>query len=334
MEHSLNTGVSVIICTYNGKERLSQTLNHLASQKTSIPCEIIFVDNASTDGSKEFADAWWKNNGTSKIAFHSFIQPILGKSNAQELGYEKAQYKYMLVCDDDNWLSDVYVETAFNIMEQNPNIGALGGWCEAVFENEKPEWFDVYAKYFAVSKQGNKTGDITQNKGCLYGAGMVLCKSHWLQLKSLEFEHLLSCRKGNNLSSGGDTEYSFALRLLGYSIWYDDRLYFKHFMSGNRLNLKYVSRLRKAMSYSNFVLWPYRDLLNGKTRKKSHFYKQAFKDLKTFGINRFWLLFTGDYEEKEMAKLYFRNLYFLFFSYSEYKKNLIFISNWYSISKS
>lgn len=324
----MKNGISIIICTYNGKDRLSDTLLHIANQQLNIPCEVIFVDNASNDGTRNFADEWWKNNGNPKINYSSFQQPIPGKSYAQDLGYEKAHYEYLLVCDDDNWLCEKYVQTAFNIMESHEEIGALGGWCEAEFEGEKPNWFDQYAKYFAVSKQGSANGDITDKKGCLYGAGMVIRKSHWLQLKELGFEHLLSCRKGNSLSSGGDTEYSYALRLLDYKIWYDERLYFKHFMTKGRMNLNYLSNLRKAMTYSNSILWSYLDILKPSERS----YKQIFaKGLK--GVFKEWAKFikqllVDDFEEREIAKEYFRNFYYLVFNTPTYKKNKQFIKSW------
>lgn len=315
-------GVSIVLCTYNGKSRLEQTLKHLAAQKIAFPCEIIFVDNASTDGTKAYGDDWWEKHGSSAISYRSFEQPIPGKSYAQDLGYDKAQYEYILVCDDDNWLCDIYVQTAYDIMTENKNIGALGGWCDAVFESEKPEWFETYAKYYAVSKQGELSGDVTSKKGCLYGAGMVLRKSHWLQLKALGFNHLLSCRKGDSLSSGGDTEYSYALRLLGYKIWYDERLYFKHYMTTGRLNLNYLARLRKAMVYSNYILWAYQDVLKGKERTSLDFKKEVFKDVPLYFTNKIVSLIFGDFEKKEIAKQYFISVKNKLFNYATYKKNI------------
>ncbi|MDO6597685.1 glycosyltransferase [Oceanihabitans sp. 2_MG-2023] len=321
-------GISIVLCTYNGKKRLEQTLQHIAAQKITVPCEIIFVDNASTDDTKEYADTWWKTHGASQIEYYSFIQPIPGKSYAQDLGYEKAQYEYILVCDDDNWLCDIYVETAYQIMTENTSIGALGGWCDAVFELEKPAWFSTYSKYFAVSKQGKQSGDITNQKGCLYGAGMVLRKSHWLQLKTLGFNHLLSCRKGDSLSSGGDTEYSYALRLLGYKIWYDERLYFKHFMTDGRLNLNYLSRLRKAMVYSNHILWPYQDLLKGKERTALDFKKEVFQHVPIYFTKKILNLCIGNFEKKEISKKYLINSKYKLFNYATYKQNLQSIKAW------
>lgn len=321
-------GVSIVLCTYNGKARLEATFQHLLNQKLTVACELIFVDNASTDGTRAYADAWWKNNTHSHISYRSFEQPIPGKSYAQDLGYAKAQYEYLLVCDDDNWLCDTYVQTAYNIMEEDAVIGALGGWCEAAFEGDKPDWFDAQARYFAVSKQGRQSGDITHKKGCLYGAGMVLRKSHWQQLKTLGFEHLLTCRKGESLSSGGDTEYCYALRLLGYKIWYDNRLYFKHYMTKGRLNLSYLSRLRKAMAFSNFVLWAYLDVLKKQPRSKKDFIKDGFNGFPLLTLKKIAALMVGNYEQREQAKLYFRTLKYRVFYHDLYLKHLKTTLSW------
>ncbi len=323
-----NKGVSIIICTYNGKARLAKTLEHLANQKHSCLLEIVLVDNASKDSTKDFADSWWAENGNSTIDYRSFAQPIPGKSFAQELGYEKANYEYLLICDDDNWLVNNYVQDAFDIMESNEEIGALGGWCEATFEKTKPLWFDHYARYYAVSKQGSQSGDITHIKGCLYGAGMMIRKSHWIALNKLGFVPLLTCRKGDTLSSGGDTEYSYVLRLLGYKMWYDERLYFKHFMPEGRLSLQYISSIRKAMSESNFAVSVYVDELENRKVLQKTFFKRFLKMVRKDFMNNVKKGIFGSFEDKEVAKEYFRTLQRLIFSYNEYYNNRETIKRW------
>lgn len=324
----MNKGVSIILCTYNGKARLAKTLEHLVNQKHTCFTELILVDNASTDGTREFADSWWDKNGISSINYRSFLQAIPGKSYAQEMGYEKANYEYLLICDDDNWLASNYMQDAFKIMESNLQIGALGGWCEAVFEITKPAWYDEYARYYAVSKQGLESGDITYKKGCLYGAGMTIRKSQWIKLNKLGFVPLLTCRKGNSLSSGGDTEYSYVLRLLGYKMWYDERLYFKHYMPQERLNLRYISRIRKAMSASNFVVRVYVDELENRKVNRKWFLKSMVKMGRKDFIYNVRKRISGSFEEKEIAKEYFRTLYRLIFSYNYYSSNRATIKKW------
>lgn len=319
-------GISIIVCCYNSAERLPETLKHLALQQVSsaVNWEVILVNNNSTDATTQVAKTTWNNLGVKvPLIVVNEVQP--GLAFAREKGIAQATYDILLWCDDDNWLCDTYIQTAFNIMEQNMQIGALGGWCEATFETDKPNWFDDYAKYFAVSKQGRRSGDITYKKGCLYGAGMVTRKSHAEELHIHGFTQILKGRTGGDLSSGEDTEYCFALRLLGYKIWYDDRLYFKHFMVNERLSLDYVSRLRKAMSHSDFILWAYSDVLNNQLQTKQNFLKIALHWFPFLPLKKLGELIIGNYVQKENAKGYLRNLRYRMFNYSTYKANVGFL---------
>jgi glycosyltransferase involved in cell wall biosynthesis len=322
-------GISVIVCCYNSAKLLPETLKYLAKQEVTelLAWEIILVNNNSSDATKTVAKKLWRSYGTATI-LKVVDAPKPGLSHAREVGMRAAKYNLFLWCDDDNWLCNTYVQTAFNIMKAQADIGALGGWCEAAFEGDKPAWFASQSRYFAVSRQGKKSGDITKKKGCVYGAGMVLRKSHWLQLKELGFTHLLSDRVGKQLSSGGDTEYCYALRLLGYKMWFDSRLYFTHFMAEGRLRLDYVSKMRKAMAHSNFMLWPYLDILNKKEQNRLDFFKSTLKGFPLLPIKKIAALILGNYEQKEVAKLYLRQLYKKWFCFSNYRKNMDVLKSW------
>lgn len=324
-------GISVIICCYNSAKVLPETLAHLAKQKveSTLAWEIILVNNNSTDATKTIAENLWKASGVN-TSFKIIEESNPGLSHAREAGMRAASYDIFLWCDDDNWLCDTYVQTAYTIMQTHSHIGALGGWCEAVFENEVPSWFKTQSKYFAVSKQGKKSGDITHKKGCLYGAGMVLRKKHWQQLKTVGFTNLLSDRVGNKLSSGGDTEYCYALRLLGYKMWFDEGLYFKHYMTSGRMQLHYVKRIRKAMAYSNFILWPYLDLLQGKAQTSGDFIKKGLKGFPILPLRKLGAILLGNFEQKAVARRYFMELKYRFFQHHVYKKNYTFVCDWYT----
>lgn len=322
-------GISLILCCHNSAKRLPETLKHIAAQRftKSLSWEVIVINNNSADSTKQTAQDIWRAL-ESPVPLNVFDEIKPGLSFAREKGIQVATYDILLWCDDDNWLCYDYVETAYDVMSANLRIGALGGWCEATFEFEKPDWFDAQAKYFAVSKQGRQSGDITNKKGCVYGAGMVLRKSHAKQLQALGFKQLLQGRTGKKLSSGEDTEYCYALRLLGYKMWYDERLYFKHFMTSERLSLNYVSRIREAMIRSNFTLWPYLDVLKCRHRSRFDFMKEAIKDLPRLLLRKTGAILFGTFEQKEEAKRYFRLLKLRLFHYSEYRRNLESIKGW------
>src|SRR5690606_34883900 len=108
---SLKKGITVLICTHNGANNLSETLKHLSLQEfnKNIPCEIILVVNASTDNSKEVAQTVWKKfNGNIPLIIAS--EPKKGKENAVDKGFEMANYQYVIICDDDNWLDKNYIQ--------------------------------------------------------------------------------------------------------------------------------------------------------------------------------------------------------------------------------
>src|SRR5690606_16090679 len=291
----MKQGVSVIICCYNSAKRLPETLRHLALQKvpSDIPWEVIVVNNASTDDTVHVAEQEWSQYNLS-IPFRIVDQPKPGLSNARDKGFEVAAYEYCLFCDDDNWLQKDYVRIAFETMESDPTIGAVGGQGEPVFEGDKPSWFDEYRGLYAIDSQGN-VGDITREKGHLYGAGMAVRKFGYERILEGYFANVLSDRIGSSLSSGGDTEICFALVLAGYKICFNPQLHFKHFITQNRLNKTYLVKLKLSISGSWILLQPYLYAIKGKRYDKYTWYKDVIYKIFSFfrSFNQLLLFIKG-----------------------------------------
>jgi glycosyltransferase involved in cell wall biosynthesis len=229
-------GVSVVICCYNSAARLPETIRHLARQvvSASIPWEVVVINNASTDNTAEIPIRVWQEAG-SPAPLHLIEEVRPGKSFALEAGFTAAQYDVTIIVDDDNWLNPDYLERAFQIMFQHPKIGALGGKITANFEVEPPKWFQQFQSCYAVGAQGKATGDITDYKSHVAGAGMVVRKSAYQRLKQRGFYPILSDGKSGILNTGEDLELCYAMAILGYRIWYDDTLCLTHFMPKARL---------------------------------------------------------------------------------------------------
>ncbi|RYE89380.1 MAG: glycosyltransferase family 2 protein, partial [Cytophagaceae bacterium] len=128
-------GITVLICTYNGAAVLPPTLEHLAAQQVppGLNWEVLLVSNASTDDTLAMAPRLWAELG-SPAPLRVLNEPRPGKHFALPLGFAEAYYPYICIVDDDNWLAPDYLGTALEIMEANPEIGALGGVPEAVCE--------------------------------------------------------------------------------------------------------------------------------------------------------------------------------------------------------
>lgn len=265
---SENKGVSIVICCHNSIQRLPPTLEHLKIQTVpaNIPWEVIVVDNASTDQTAETALNLWGNFQGAPLRVVS--ESKLGLSNARKRGFQEAQYEFVSFIDDDNWVAPDWVNHVYDIMVSHPEVGACGGQTEAVCETVPPDWFDRHKKSFAVGKQFDVSGDITDTRGYLWGAGLTIRKIAWNFLEINGFHFALSDRKGNLLLSGGDSELCFALRLAGWRLWYDERLHLQHYIPSSRLNWRYLRRLFFAFGVSSPYLSAYRYILKKKSLKQ------------------------------------------------------------------
>jgi glycosyltransferase involved in cell wall biosynthesis len=320
-EKKLN-GVSVIVCTYNGADRLAETVKHIANQKVdkNILWEFILVDNASSDNSKEVTkEEWDKHKCNAKLKIVD--QPIPGKQLALEKGYEVAKYEYWLTCDDDNWLDENFVQLTYEIMSGNDKIGVLGGPNEALCELEPPEWFQWFKKDYAAGPQGDiytgkvSDGDITWKRGFVWGAGMVVRKSAWEKLLADGFRTSMSCRKGTELSSGGDSEACYALVLAGWHVWYDKRLKLKHCMPAGRLDWNYLVRLFSGFGvatvglelYEKAIKLGYADIDKEEILKKDWKYefRKAIGELRKYGIKKILSLRHSNDNDTQIPMLEF-----------------------------
>ena len=247
-------GVTIIICCHNGANRLPETIRHIARQRVPpyIPWEVIIVDNGSTDDSALAARLEWQKHRADTY-LKIVKEPLLGLSHARARGFKEARYEYMIMCDDDNWLNENYANTVYKILSENPAIGALGGLGKLVFEVEPPAMELSYV--FAAGEQAARSGKVPGNK--VYGAGCAVRYSAYHKLIGSGFKSLLTDRRGTELSSGGDYELCLALAILGYEIWYDERLLFTHFITRERLSWDYFLRYAHESSKCFNVLTSY-----------------------------------------------------------------------------
>jgi len=255
----MKIGISILICTHNSSSLIEKTLSHLLTQKVdpAISWEVVLVDNACTDGTAQIAQSYWKSDVPLKIIY----EPKPGVAYARVTGMNSCQYKYLAFIDDDNWVEENWVETAFNAMQAHPDASAIGGPSEAVFESAAPEWFATYSQNYAVGEQYHKAGKITELSKLLWGAGLVLRKDAWDYLYEHGYEPIHESRKGKNLFSGEESEILLLFKLMGSALYYDPRLKIKHFMTTGRLNWKYYLRLKKSFGASSIYLDMYKNII-------------------------------------------------------------------------
>lgn len=260
----MRLGVSVVVCCHNSAARLPETLAHLAAQESAAggPWEVIVVDNASTDNTAGVALAEWPVDSPAPLRV--VTERTLGLSHARIRGLSESTYGLVSFVDDDNWVCPEWVRCASELMSSRPEVGACGGQIEAVCEVPPPRWFDRYKGCYAIGAQGNQAGDITGDRGYLWGAGLTVRKSAILRLLSGGFQFLMMGREGTTLTAGEDAELCCALRLAGWRLWYEPRLRMRHYVPATRLKWDYLRSLMRGFGASSAGLDGYLDLLDRK----------------------------------------------------------------------
>lgn len=113
---------SIIVLTYNAltyTRIFYDSLNLFGKSNY----ELIFVDNASTDGTKEYLDAILKSNPNVKVIFN---EKNLGFPIAVNQGIKIANGKYILIANNDIVVTEGWLERLIEAAESDNRIGIVG----------------------------------------------------------------------------------------------------------------------------------------------------------------------------------------------------------------
>ena len=299
----LPNGISIVICTYNGVNRLAPTLKAIFSLRidSAIPWELIIINNASTDCTTQFCMDLIEQYGFTEQARVVF-EPLAGCNHARLRGLNETKYKWLLFCDDDNHLFPDYIEKSWPILENNPSIGVLGGQGLPLFESLKPEWFDKYSKSFAIGPQSIVDGKLHNLNTKLYSAGSFFRKEALLYYYSKNFKTIMTGPKGDELSRGEDTEWCIMIELIGYELWYSQDLKFYHFMTDGRMQWEYYLRLKAGISAGSAKFVSYTPFIKRKTPNVFCFFAEYFNKAFFYTINWFQFLIRSKLNPSRYSK--------------------------------
>jgi len=112
--------ISVIIVNYNTRKVTVNCIDSIFAQTSGIIFEVILVDNASTDGSKEWFE---KDNRITYV----YSEKNLGFGRANNLGFTYCKGKYIFCLNSDTLLLNNALLLFFNKMESLPaEVGCMG----------------------------------------------------------------------------------------------------------------------------------------------------------------------------------------------------------------
>ena len=263
-------GFSIVLCTYNGVSRLEPTLAHIAALNvpTGFAVELVFVDNASTDGTASFARASWEALGK-PFAIRLLDETRTGKGYAVEAGYDAAAFSYILTVDDDNWLDAQYLARAVELFAAHPDVSILQGVSEAVFETAAPLWLadPRIAKQLVIGGPFPASGYFPPNYFYVWGAGLIIQTQDWVTLRQGGLSFLTSKLPGK--AAGEDSELGLGLTLLGRKSYYSTDLKFKHFMPTGRLTWDKLKQNFEIMGYVDYYMSLYAIIIHSYQQGKA-----------------------------------------------------------------
>lgn len=114
--------VSIIVPVYNVQNVVQYCIESILKQ-TVKDFELLLINDGSTDGSGMVCDRYSQKDSR-VIVIH---KENGGVSSARNIGFAKAQGKYIVCVDSDDFVEPDYLQTLLEVREKFPNTGHI--WC-------------------------------------------------------------------------------------------------------------------------------------------------------------------------------------------------------------
>ena len=236
-----NIKISLIVPTFNRNRELVRLLNSIFSQDTQ-DYEIIVIDNGSSEGTAEYLQSL-----EGRVTVISNVEN-LGAAHAKNQGIKKSKADLIWFLDSDSeYYDNQVISRALDVMNTNPDIGALGGEIN----------LDADGRPFYRVKRFLPNGE-TKN---------IILRDMEVHLRPCD--HLPTCncvvRKELLYRWGGfdpayfviceDDELGIAINSMGYRNVYDSRVTVIHHIAEDGRDISLSVRNRVRLVLLNMNIW-------------------------------------------------------------------------------
>ncbi len=199
--------ISIVVLNHNNSNVIFRCVDTLLKFKERYNYEIIVVDNASSDGSKEKLAKVYKKQ------IKLIANPQNGCSSGRNLGVLNATKDYIVFLDSDQWILHKYwLDNYLDIYSKALNVGAIAwgaGWFDDYGHSYR--FVDNYAyRYMPPAIQARC--DI----GYLATCGFMIEKKLFNQIEGFDEAYDPTCYE--------DTDLALKVRHSGKEIYYSDLL--------------------------------------------------------------------------------------------------------------
>jgi glycosyltransferase involved in cell wall biosynthesis len=128
---------SVVISTHNRAAMLASALEDLIAQRTDgVTFEIIVVDNAATDETREVIGA-----ARARCPHVRYVyEPQRGPASGRNAGIARAHGAFIAFTDDDNRISPTWIAELARAFREHPDIDVIAGRILPNWMTQAPEW--------------------------------------------------------------------------------------------------------------------------------------------------------------------------------------------------
>lgn len=218
--------VSIIICTRNRAKFLSLCLDSIASSIRFVPdssnCEIILVNNGSTDDTLSVVDQW--SSANPDISLRVISEQKVGLSNARNTGMAAARGDIFIWTDDDCRMAPQYIIKALDYDAKDTAPVIRGGRIELGDKDDLPLTIKTSDQIARWSK-ADRSARVTSLCGSISGANIVVRRSVVDLLGPCD----VRLGAGTRISGSEDTDYLCRAYTEGVIIEYVPDLVVFHF---------------------------------------------------------------------------------------------------------
>ncbi|MDX1940699.1 MAG: glycosyltransferase family 2 protein [Saprospiraceae bacterium] len=237
-----NPKISILICTYNRCDILTECLESLTKQTASPDdFEVLVINNNSNDQTQQVAE-----NFIGKVPnLRLIIEMQQGLSYARNRAYQEAKAEWVLYLDDDALASENLVERALWTIVHH-NFKMFGGVALPWYKYPKPHWYKD--KYVATNQLPYKTVSKIHGDQFAIGCIMVIHKPTLAQYGGFDVRLGMI---GTKIAYNEEVELQKRFRADDIAIAHDPALFIQHLVAPYKLDVDWFFKSAFALGRDN-----------------------------------------------------------------------------------
>lgn len=140
-----NPQISAIICTHNRETYLGAAIDSLLNQTFAGAFEIIVVDNASSDRTRNVVEDRLVEDRLPNSRLRYIYEPVTGLSVARNTGARVAESAILAYLDDDAVASPQWLQALYDAYQTHEKLAIAGGKVTLLWTagTQSPPWLSV-----------------------------------------------------------------------------------------------------------------------------------------------------------------------------------------------